>query len=75
MAKKKPILKKLTHYIHVNKRTGKWTIHNCRGCFQVDGVIFNWGRTVHKPKKKDNPKFFIKTFGFLEFHGEWAVIS
>lgn len=68
-------MKKLIHYIHVNKRADKWTVHNSQGCFTFDVIEIRVpSETLHKPKKKDNPRFFIKCRGTLIMKGDYAEI-
>jgi hypothetical protein len=58
--------KKLVHYLHVNKQRQSWTVHNSKGCFSFDEVSIEVpAKTVHKPLKKDNPRFFIRVVGKL----------
>lgn len=70
-------MRPIIHYIHVNKKQGCWTVHNSKGCFHFDEVIIRVPcQTVHKPLKKDNPRFFIKCKGLLQINSNgWATIS
>jgi hypothetical protein len=41
-------------------------VHNSKGCFSFDEVSIEVpAKTVHKPLKKDNPRFFIRVVGKL----------
>lgn len=67
--------KSLVQYIHVHKQKGCWTVHNSQGCFHFDEVEIKVpATTVHKPLKKDNPRFFIRCRGTLQFKGGKAEI-
>jgi hypothetical protein len=71
MTDKKPMV----HYLHVNKPKGCWTVHNSKGCFHFDEVNIEVdARTVYKPKKKDNPRFFIRCRGTLVWKDGKATI-
>jgi hypothetical protein len=68
-------MKKIVQYLHVNKRMGKWTVHNSRGCFHFDHVELKVPcETVYQPHKKTNPKFFLRCKGTLVLKGDIAEI-
>lgn len=48
---------------------------NRQGCFHFDEIEIKVpSYTVHKPEKKDNPRFFIKCRGTLKITGSKAEI-
>lgn len=69
-------MKKLIQYLHVNKQKGCWTVHNSQGCFHLTRVeILVPVTTVHKPLKKDNPRYFMRCRGTLHLaeNGEGII--
>lgn len=68
-------MKRYTWYMHVNKRKNSWTLHSSQGCFHFDQIeIYVPCETVYNPKKKDNPKFFVRCKGTLVIEGDYAKI-
>jgi hypothetical protein len=68
-------MRKIIHYVHVNKQKGCWTVHSSKGCFHFQQVQIEVpSETVYQPHKKDNPRFFIKVKGNLVFEGDYARI-
>jgi hypothetical protein len=66
----------LVQYVHVNKQKKCWTVHNSRGCFHFDEVEIRVPvKTVYKPEKKDNPRFFLRCKGSLIFTDNKAIIE
>jgi hypothetical protein len=65
----------LIQYVHVHKQKQCWSVHNSRGCYQLKGLtILVPCETVHRPEKKDNPRFFIRCRGHLVVTGDTAQI-
>lgn len=58
-------------YIHFNKQRAKsgyaWTVHTSKACIPAKVVrVSRPVETVWKPDKKNNPRAFIKTRGFIK---------
>lgn len=68
-------MRKIIHYIHVNRQKNCWTVHNSKGCFHFEQIDIRVPcETIHKPLKTDNPRFFIRCKGVLVLKGDFAEI-
>ena len=67
-------MKPIIQYVHVNKQKNCWTVHSSKGCFHFDSLDIKVPiELVHKPLKKDNPRFFIRCKGTLDFENKRIV--
>lgn len=74
-------MRPITVYLHFNKQGSKdgypWTVHTSKACIPAKSVtVFTPMETVFKPKKKTNPRAFLKTKGYVsENNGHVHIID
>lgn len=64
------------HYNRFGTQKGlPWTVHTSKFCAAASHVSFEVPtQTEECPKKKTNPRYFIKCFGRVSWKGKTAVI-
>ena len=65
---------------HYNKQKAKnnlpWTLHCSNQCISASHVIFNVPiETEENPKKKNNPRYFLKCNGKIRMNGTIAYVE
>lgn len=64
------------HYNRQGERKGfPWTLHTSQGCFPASHVVISVPCvTEEKPKKKTNPRYFVKVHGVIHWDKGIATI-
>ncbi len=65
------------HYNKQNEKKGlPWTLHTSRQCVSASHVLFHVPiETEENPKKKSNPKYFLKCNGNIRMSGTIAHVE
>ncbi len=65
------------HYNKQNEKKGlPWTLHTSRQCISASHVLFHVPiETEENPKKKNNPKYFLKCNGNIRMSGTIAHVE
>ena len=65
-------------YIHYNKQKSAygfpWTVRTSKACIPASRVVINTPlEAIYKPEKKNNPRAFLRTIGFIKLSNDGVV--